>query len=263
MADPNRRTAVAVVVAVLLLVGCSTSKKAATGLPVEADGPPLTYVAVGASESVGIGADDPTTQAWTQVLYRDRSVFPRNTTFVNAGIAGAKVADALQRELPTALDSRPQVVTVWLNVNDILGFVPVATYERQLADLVHQLRQGGTAKVFVANVPPVDELPAYLACRPDPPAGVACAVPQQYRSFVPGPDAINGIVDQYDAAIARVIAKEGAVLVDLHAAGLAARTAGTEASLVGADGFHPSTKGHEAVAATFAMTIKASGGPRP
>jgi lysophospholipase L1-like esterase len=59
-------------------------------------------------------------------------------------------------------------------------------------------------------------------------------------------------VDAYNAAIARVAASTGAILVDLHAAGLAARQNGTEASLVGSDGFHPSDAGHALVAKAFA-----------
>ena len=72
---------------------------------------------------------------------------------------------------------------------------------------------------------------------------------------------MNSIVDDYNNATARVVKKEGAVLVDLHARGLDARAAGNEGSLVGTDGFHPSPAGHEAVAAAFAAALKASGGP--
>ena len=47
--------------------------------------------------------------------------------------------------------------------------------------------------------------------------------------------------------------------VDLHAVGMAARAAGTEASYIGRDGFHPSTAGHARVAEAFAEVLKASG----
>jgi lysophospholipase L1-like esterase len=63
---------------------------------------------------------------------------------------------------------------------------------------------------------------------------------------------LNAAVDAYNAATARVTAATGAVLVDLHAAGLAARANGTEASLVSSDGFHPSDAGYSLVAKTFA-----------
>jgi lysophospholipase L1-like esterase len=68
-------------------------------------------------------------------------------------------------------------------------------------------------------------------------------------------------VAAYNAATARVADREGAVLVDLNAAGLAARAAGTAGTQVAPDGLRPSTAGHAAVAAAFAAALEASGGP--
>ena len=98
--------------------------------------------------------------------------------------------------------------------------------------------------------------------RPDPPAGgPPCLITGINKLLLPGPSVVNKIVDDYNDAVARVVKKQGAVLVDLHARGLDARAAGREADLVGSDGFHPSPAGHAAVAATFADALKASGGP--
>ncbi len=49
----------------------------------------------------------------------------------------------------------------------------------------------------------------------------------------------------------------GAVLVDLHAAGLAARQNGTETSLVSSNGFHPSDGGRALVAKVSATAYAA------
>ncbi len=217
----------------------------------------ITYVAVGASETVGYGADDPAAEAWPRVLLR--TALPSSTVFDDLGIPGATVRDALAHEVPTAVARHPDLVTVWLNVNDMLAFVQPATYQQQLDDLVGQLRRGGATKVLVANVPPLDRLPSFLACRPNPPPG-GPPCPSPALGLVPL-SVVNGFVDNYNAAIAAVVQRQGAVLVDLHAAGLAARSSGTEASLIGRDGFHPSTAGHRAVAAVFAQALTASGGP--
>ena len=71
------------------------------------------------------------------------------------------------------------------------------------------------------------------------------------------------MVDAYNQAVARVVSKEGAVLVDLFAVGMKARAAGQEASLVGSDGFHPSTAGHRAVAAAFVAAYERTVAPAP
>jgi len=186
------------------------------------------YVAVGASETVGQGADDPAKQAWTQVFFR--TALPRGYRFVNLGISGATTARALTDEVPEAVRQEPDLVTVWLNVNDIRNGVGPAAYEKQLRDLVRQLRRDGKTEVLVANTPPLDILP----------------VARGFGALA------NVIVRQYNDVIAKVVRDEGAHLVDLYAAGVAARERGEAAQLISADGFHPSTAGHAAVAAEFA-----------
>lgn len=197
------------------------------------------YVAVGASETTGTGSDQPERDAWPHVLAR--TALPPSTTLVNLGIPGATVATALREELPRALELDPTLVTVWLNVNDIVCGIAPADFERDLGTLVGALCRSGRARVLVANVPPLDRLPAYVA--------YAASKPEH------GPEALNRVVTAYNAATARIAAREGAALVDLHTVGLAARRAGTEASFVSADGFHPSTAGHAAVAAAFADVL--------
>jgi acyl-CoA thioesterase I len=241
-------------VVAVLVAACSTPGEDPLSPPPPASGPQVVYVAVGASETAGVGSDQPLREAWPQVLFR--TALPQSTVFVNLGIPGATVATALREELPQALELAPTLVTVWLNVNDLFAGVAAADFERDLGMLVRGLRRGGSTRVLVANVPPLDRLPAYLACRPAPPPD---SPPCDLERAVPGPDALNRAVDAYNAATERITTREGALLVDLHAVGLAARRSGTEASLVSADGFHPSTAGHAAVAAAFADVLAGSG----
>lgn len=213
-------------------------------------GPPVLYVAVGASETVGIGTDDPVREAWPQLLYR--SSLPRSGVFVNLGIPGATVADALERELPHALELRPDIVTVWLNVNDLIADVSPRTYEARLRRLLTSLRRGGGARVLVANTPPLDRLPAYLACRPDAPAG---GPPCLTDRVLPPAGRINELTAAYNDVIERVAGEAGAEVVDLHAAGMAARSQGSAEVLISEDGFHPSAAGARVVAAAFARIL--------
>jgi len=231
------------------LGGCAAHRPA--GPAVSPAGAPLRYVAVGASETVGVGADEPLRDAWPQVFFR--RALPRAATFVNLGVPGATVADALTRQVPAALDLQPDVVTVWLNVNDLIAGVTPTDFEAQLGDLVHRLRRNGATRVLVANTPNLDRLPAYIRCRTDPQDGLCQQTVAGRR--LPEPAALGRAVDGYNAAIGRVANRERAILVDLHAAEARARADGTEPSLVAADGFHPSTAGHGAVAATFAAAL--------
>ena len=230
-------------VALLLVAGaCDVSRPEVLPPPPDT-GPPAVYVSVGASETTGAGSDQPLRDGWPRVLHR--TALPPGAVHVNMGIPGATVAQALAEEVPTTLDTRPHLVTVWLNVNDITRGVGVADYETQLDSLVRQLRRGGRTRVLVANTPPLDQLPAYQLGR--------------LLAELPAPEDVQALVASYNEAIARVVQRQGALLVDLHAVGLAARAAGTEASLISHDGFHPSTAGHARVAEAFAEVLKASG----
>jgi lysophospholipase L1-like esterase len=197
------------------------------------------YVAVGASDAVGVGARRPGREAWPRLVHR--AAFGAATRFVNLAVSGATVASALAGQVPRAERLAPDVVTVWLVVNDIVAGVPVDAYEARLDELVGRLRRGGATRVVLGNCPYLDRLPAYLLWRA---AGV-----------LPAPAEVNRIVDGYNGAIGRVAARHDTVLVDLRAAGLAARQAGLEPTLFAPDGFHPSSAGHRALAAAFTAAL--------
>jgi acyl-CoA thioesterase I len=214
----------------------------------------FTYVAIGASESFGMGADDPARDAWPQVFYR--TSLPRAVTLVDLGIPGATVADALRDELPRAEALHPELVTVWLDVNDITHRVPLATYRSQLTSLLRSLRDGGKTKVLVANTPPLDRLPLLLRCRPFVPTERGCDRTRR----VPVGEIIR-VVAKFNDAIAEVAAATGAVLVDLHAWGESVQSPADIARFVGSDGFHPSAAGHRAIAAVFARAYLGAADP--
>jgi acyl-CoA thioesterase-1 len=234
----------------VLLAGCTPTSGAgpnATTSP-QAQLPPIVYAAVGASESVGVGATDPERDAWPQIFYR--TALPESAVFYNLGIPGETVAAALTDEVPEALSVSPTLVTVWLNVNDLIAGVSPSMYEQELEQLVQTVRRGGAAHVLVANTPYLDRLPAYLDCRAgNPPAGVDC--PPGLATTTP--DDLNANVSAYNSAIAQVVQRGGAILVDLHAQG---EVPDAHPDWVSSDGFHPSTLGYAEIAAVFMATLK-------
>lgn len=246
------RAACAVALAgALTACGSSSGSVGAAAVPsVSPSGPALTYVAIGASETLGFGADDPIRQAWTQVFYR--TALPRAATLVNLGIPGATVQEALQRAVPVAERLHPDVVTVWLNVNDLVQGVQPADYRRQIVSLLRDLREGGDPVLLIANTPPLDGLPRFTQCQPFAPApGGGCD-----RTRPLSTQELEATIAAYNSAISQAAAQEGAVVVDLHAAGLSAREDGTEARLISGDGFHPSTAGHVVIGRAFARALR-------
>ena len=209
---------------------------------------PVVYVAVGASETVGTGAEQGVRQAWPQLLYND--ALPPGAVYYNVGIPGATTQMAQRSALPEALAVHPTIVTVWLNVNDLLAGVAPDVYEAQLGTLVHALRQRGSARVLVANTPYLDRLPAVVKClSASPPQGSQCPP----GIGTPTASELNARVDQYNAAIARMAQREGALLVDLHAQG---EVADQHPDWISSDGFHPSELGYVAIAARFEAVLR-------
>jgi lysophospholipase L1-like esterase len=202
-------------------------------------------VAIGGSDARGIGTDDPLREAWPQDLFR---ALPANYRLVNLAIPNATVADAVAESLPTAETLHPTLVTVWLGINDILSQVPVTAFQGGLTTLIHALRATG-ATVLVGNEPPVDLLPGYLACVSVGQGTCAASIPQP----APARAEVAAAVTAYNAAIAAVAAREGAVVIDLHAA---AGAAGTQTSRLADDGFNPSAAGAQMIANLFAAAEK-------
>jgi lysophospholipase L1-like esterase len=233
-----------VLAATLVLSACTAAPVVGVRSPAASAPAPVIYAAIGASETYGVGATDRYRQAWPQIFFND--VLPRSAVLYNFGIPGATTAQALHDEVPAATAVHPTVVTVWLNVNDLIRGVSAADYAAQLSQLLHIMRRGGQTQVLVANTPDLGQLPAYRACLPKAPAGgPPCLIPD---ALVPTPQAVAGSVDAYNAAISQAATQEGATLVDLH---LNAAQISQHPEWISADGFHPNAQGYAVIAKVF------------
>jgi lysophospholipase L1-like esterase len=230
--------------------GCSAVSPSPPGPPAEPNGPSPLYVAIGASETVGVGVTDPYRQAWPALFFRE--ALPASAQFVDLGVPGITVSDALVQEVPAAVSLRPEVVTVWLNVNDLIAGVSATTYGRELTELLQELRAGGHTQVLVANTPPVQAFPAYRECLPFMPGAVGCDTGQR----APTPGQVAATVAAYNAATVDAARATGSHVVDLYAAAEQRVRAGTFASLIGPDNFHPNARGYRLVAALFARAYR-------
>lgn len=238
--DATPRAALALALLALLLVmtaGCGPSPSAPASAKVAVSlAPPSPtptaatkiYVAIGASDAFGIGTDDPAKQAWPVVLDRTLGTSYR---LVDLGIPGATVELATRDELPIARDVQPQIVTVWLAVNDFDAGVPLATYAQELRDLLRALAVGTSARVYVANLPDLSFIPSFAG-----------------RNL----QELQTQIAAWNAAIAVACDVDGATLIDLYTrwAELASHP-----EYISSDGFHPSASGAARLAAIFASVM--------
>ncbi|HEY6203782.1 MAG TPA: GDSL-type esterase/lipase family protein [Candidatus Limnocylindria bacterium] len=241
--------------ALLLTAGCSGSPpRASTASPATAAASTLArvtlsptvtptpsptaairYVAIGASDTVGVGATDPATGSWPA---RIASLLPPGSAFVNVGVSGSIALQARTAQLPGAVAQRPTVVSIWLAVNDMNATIEPASFANDLGAIVDGLVSGTEAKIFVGNVPDLRPVPAYKDA---------------------DKVALFGLITAYNAAIATIAAKYPGrvVVVDLYTGSAPLVSTIT----VSGDGFHPSDAGYQLIADRFAAAMRASGIP--
>jgi lysophospholipase L1-like esterase len=195
--------------------------------------PAIRYVAIGASDTVGVGAFDPRAGSWPA---RVAARLPAGTGYVNLGVSGSLATQAGREQLPTALGLDPGLVTVWLAVNDLNASVPPADYALALRSVVEPLVSRTAARIFVGNVPDLRTVPAY--------AGTDQTM-------------LIARINAYNAAIATLAAAfAGRVtVVDLFTGSGPLVSTIT----VSADGFHPSDAGYALIADRFLKAIGESG----
>ncbi len=228
---------------VLALAACSGNAAPMTihhTTPTASVRPPVVYVAMGASDAVGVGADNPNTQAYVPILI---SRLPKYSQVFNLGVSGITLHDAVAQELPQALAYHPTMVTVWLVGNDFRDCVPLAGYGADLDKLLATLRDQTHAQVFVANAPDFSLLPYY---QQGAAGGGACVAGQP-------PSAIHRQVVQWNNVINAEVAKYGDVLVNLYTSDLANHPEFVSSQ----DGFHPSSRGYAELANIFWAQITA------
>src|SRR5579864_7563853 len=111
---------------------------------------PVTYVALGASDAVGVGSNSPGSQGYVPLI---AAHLPKGSHLINLGISGIRLHRALMQELPLTLTISPDLVTIWLVANDFVDGVPYDAYMRDLNTLLQQLHTNTHALIVMANLP--------------------------------------------------------------------------------------------------------------
>lgn len=219
----------------MTLAACSVPREATSSTdrspaPTRA---PERYVAIGASDSVGVGARDPVTGSWPA---RVAAVLAAGSTYTNLGVSGSIASQALRDQAPAAITRDPTLVTVWLAVNDLNAGIHPAQYGTTLDALLDALVSRTRASVFIGNVPDLRPVPVYARL---------------------DPQVVAARVSAFNAEIARSAGRHSGrvVVVDLHTGSAELVTSAT----VSPDGFHPSDRGYELIAERFLEAMRKAG----
>ena len=203
--------------------------------PVFIPGGPVTYVALGASDAVGIGSNVPGSQGYVPLV---AAHLPKGSHLINLGISGIQLHGALSQELPLALSTSPGLITIWLAANDFIGGVAYDNYLHDLNTLLQQLRASTHARIVMANLPDLTRLPAF-----------ANETSVQKSQMIVA-------IQKWNKGIAQLAKIYGVALVDLFSQG-SQITAHPE--YISGDGFHPSPLGYVQLAKYFWQVIEGVG----
>jgi lysophospholipase L1-like esterase len=215
-----------------LLSGCGTVRSAGPARVTQQQGQPSdpNYIAIGASDTFGIGATDPYTENWPADL---TLLLKSRVHLINLGVPGMTVHTALNAELPVALDAHPALVTIWLAVNDLATNVPLDSYSHDLDTMLTRLQTvAPRARIAVGNVPDLTSVPFFYS----------------YNPFT-----LRQQIAAYNTVIADVVARHHAILVDLSGQGYNLQEF---PQYISDDGLHPSTTGYLQVAQVFYQALQ-------
>jgi len=208
----------------------------ATAAATPSASPGVRYVAIGASDTVGVGASDPTNGSWPAIIAARLPV--GSPPYTNLGVSGSLALQAVTQQLPGAIAQKPTVVSVWLAVNDLNATIEPASFADSLRQIVDGLVQKTGATIFVGDVPDLRAVPVYAGA-------------DKARLFAG--------IQAYNEAIAAIAARNPTrvKVVDLFTGSAALVSTGT----VSQDGFHPSDEGYQLIAERFASAMRAGGVP--
>lgn len=193
------------------------------------DLPPVNYLALGASDAFGIGAE-PITRGY---VYRIKDGFEdrgRRVSLLNTGIPTADIP-AIKKAAQNALkrDVDYDLVTIWTGANDLIGGANVNEFEEDLGGILSRLRNKSQAFIVIMNLP---ELTTIKKFREDPDRDVS-----------------KERVAAFNAAISRQASKYKVPIVDFY------KAAPGDMLVSKRDGFHPNNEGHQKIADLYLKFI--------
>lgn len=181
---------------------------------------PVSYVALGDSTGVGVGARRGGGYV-ARLFERIKRVRP-GSRLSNFCVSGAETSDVLRGQLPRVERARPTLVTVGIGINDLTHGVGVEQFAENYEAIITRLKSVTDAPVVVTNIPEVSTAPRVPAfMRPE----------------------VSRRIALFNERLREIAARQGVHVVDAYA--LSGEVIPAHPEFFSADGFHPSDEGYE------------------
>lgn len=193
-------------------------------------GAAVTYVALGDSTGVGVGAKN---GGYVARLFKRIEHERPGSRLKNLCVSGATTADVLRSQVGQVAASRPTLITLSIGINDIGHGVTPEQFARNYEEIIKRLKANSHAPIVIANIPDVSLAPV---------------VPAFYKE-----EAHNRVV-AFNERIREIAARENLLVSDAY--GETREVIPTHPEFFSQDGFHPSDIGYEYWAKTMWPTVK-------
>jgi acyl-CoA thioesterase I len=206
------KTRIAITIAVFNAIMATAQDKA--------DNQKIRYVAIGDSYSIGEGATP--NESWPAILTRHLNENGLHVDLVaNPSVTGWTTQQAIDRELPVFVQSKPTFATLQIGVNDWVQGVDEKTFRKRFTLLLDQMLAllPNKKRLLIVTIPDFGVTPT----------GGRYA---RGRNISEGLTRFNEIINEEAK-------KRGLKVVDVFEL---SKKMGTDQSLVGPDGLHPSAK---------------------
>ncbi|MGH6902368.1 MAG: GDSL-type esterase/lipase family protein, partial [Geminicoccaceae bacterium] len=121
----------------------------------------VIYLALGASDAAGVGAD-PITRGYVFRIVDALDERVDQAFLANLGVPGANTQQLDQAlELFFSSGAEPDLVTVWTGANDVIQGRDADDFADDLQDIFDRLRDRTDGVIVAANVPDLTELPRF------------------------------------------------------------------------------------------------------
>ena len=230
-------TAVVLTFSLTACISSTSSSKGSTEVVEQNLSSKLNYVAIGASDAVGIGASVNTLGYVFQI--RDSlEIIADTVEFTNMGVSGHVIEEMINYQMQSTINANPDIVTIWVGGNDFQDHLTSYFFEKSINTVV-DFRSDlkvllGTlkdslpdAEIFIADLPDMAKLPSVRTFIGEDPTTAS------YQAALEIIDSLNTMIRE------EAIAYQANFIPLLAEGDLTADPAN-----ISDDGFHPSDQGY-------------------
>jgi len=112
----------------------------------------LAYTALGDSLTAGIGASI-YEESYPYLLAQKISKGSTSVTLRDRAYSGARTSDLIENLLTSAINDKPDVVTMLIGINDVMGNVPKTSFAENYAEILKRLKTETKARILAISIP--------------------------------------------------------------------------------------------------------------